>query len=590
MKQLTIEDLLTQYREGVTTPREVVQKALAQIDEQRDFNAWITVLSTEQLEPWLKNLEQQSMDELPLYGVPFAIKDNIDLANVPTSAACPEFTYVPKESAFVVQCLLDAGAIPLGKTNLDQFATGLVGTRSPQPYGICKNATHEDYISGGSSSGSAVALALGQVCFALGTDTAGSGRVPAAFNNLVGYKPGKGLLSTRGVVPACRSLDCVSVFTHSAVDANIVMDVAAVEDKEDTYSCAFHFANRNQRFGAVTDALVIGVPEDVETFGDDETLVLFEGAQRRFEALGHRIEKIDFSPFVAAAKLLYEGPWVTERFLAVETLLKANPGALLPVTREIIRQGDPEYNPSASAAALFSAQYQLQAYKKQCDELLTQVDCIVTPTTPSHYTIDEVNNDPVTLNSRLGYYTNFMNLLDYSAVAVPAGFRADGRPFGVTIFGAALSDKFLLSIAGQFNGEGPSGDVADGSIAVVVCGAHLQGLPLHWQLAQRHASLVEKTTTAPSYRFYALSGGPPWRPGLIRDEQAGAAIEVEVWKMPAEEFGSFVAGIPQPLGIGKVELANGRWENSFICEPCGIEGAEEITHIGSWRQYMKNKI
>ncbi|KPJ92633.1 MAG: allophanate hydrolase [Gammaproteobacteria bacterium SG8_11] len=595
---LDINSLRLRYHNGDFTPQELILQLLAKAQQLQDDNVWIHLLNEQEVLPYVRALYNTKMNELPLYGIPFAIKDNIDLAGVPTTAACAEYAYTPTKSAFVVQQLISAGAIPLGKTNLDQFATGLVGTRSP--YGVCKNAFDPEYIAGGSSSGSAVAVAKGLVSFALGTDTAGSGRVPAAFNNLIGLKPSKGLLSTCGVVPACRSLDCVSVFSLTADDANLIFDITAVEDQEDDYSRPNTPTNTKAAYPqAIKPHFRFAYPkqEQLQFFSSSSAEQCFYQSIDRLKTLGGEATEIDFEIFLKAAKLLYEGPWVAERYAAIESLIEEQPEALHPVTRKIIAPGK-----DAKAVDAFKAQYQLQAYKKQADKIVSEYDFIVIPTAGTIYTIERLQADPITLNSNLGYYTNFMNLLDYAAVAVPAGFMENGLPFGVTLFASAFKDKTLLNFARCFH---ESQELAMGAtsqplpksaantgyddpamVRIVVCGAHMQGLPLNYQLTDRRAKLIQRTTTSPNYRLYALAGGPPKRPGLMRDESNGTAIEVEVWEMPAEHFGSFMKLVPQPLGIGTVELRDGAREKGFLCEAYAIDTAEEVTRFGGWRAYL----
>ena len=591
---LSLPALKSAYARGDFTPRELIGQLAAQARRQSGYNAWIYLLNDAELEPYLGALESASQESLPLYGVPFAIKDNIDLAGVPTTAACPDFAYTPTASAAVVSALIAAGAVPLGKTNLDQFATGLVGTRSP--YGEGKNSFNTDYISGGSSAGSAIATALGQVSFALGTDTAGSGRVPAVLNNLVGHKPTKGLLSTRGVVPACRTLDCVSIFALSCDDAATLMDVAACYDEEDPYARPNAFYNR-QRYFDTTDPghFRFGVPQELDFQGDTETQALFEESVQRLVALGGEAVTLAFEPFLETARLLYEGPWVSERWLATRDVERTS---MLPVINEIIAGAE-----GKTAADAFAAQYRLATLKRQCDALLQDLAFVLTPTCPRFYTRAEMAEQPIVNNSLLGTYTNFVNLLDYSATAVPVGFTDCGVPWGVTLFADAFADIRLLGFAGLLHrgcrlplgatGHTPlpviSGTAAAvaNSIEVVVCGAHLQGQPLNWQLTERDAQLQQATTSAPHYQLYALSDGK--RPAMVRDESAGVAIEVEVWSMPHSHFGSFVAGIPAPLGIGKVELADGRWISGFICDGFGLTDAKNISDYGSWRNWLGSR-
>ncbi len=596
MRDMTIEGLLGDYRAGRRSVREVVAQAIVDIRGEDSRNVWITVLDDAALEPYLARLEGLDPASLPLYGVPFAIKDNIDLAGVPTTAGCPDYVYVPERSAFVVQRLIDAGAVPLGKTNLDQFATGLVGARSP--YGPCGNAFDPAYVAGGSSSGSAVAVALGQVSFSLGTDTAGSGRVPAAFNNLIGVKPTRGLLSAAGVVPACRTLDTVSVFTLAAADAACILDVAAVLDPDDSYARP----ERGPSLGLATIPVTgfrFGVPaaDQLAFFGDRNYEALFHQAVARLESIGGERIEIDFAPFLEAARLLYEGPWVAERYAAIRAFIDHQPDAMFDVTRQIIDGGR-----APLAVDAFEAQYRLEDLRRRTERVWDRVDLILTPTAGTIPTIAAVQAAPVRVNSDLGHYTNFMNLLDFSAVAVPAGFRDDGLPFGVTLFAPAFRDRELLPLADRLQRAagtplGATGQAQPGTpplapdlrhaIPVAVCGAHMSGLPLNPQLTDRRARLLRATRTAPEYRFFALPGGPPERPGLVRVGRDGMAIEVEVWAVPAEHFGSFVAGIPAPLGIGRVRLEDGTDVPGFLCEGLATEEATDISHLGSWRRYLQ---
>ena len=591
---LTIPQLLRQYRAGDFTPQELIAYLLARARDLSEQHVWIHLMTPAEVQPYLNRLAGHSPDDLPLFGIPFAIKDNIDLAGIPTTAACAEFSYVPDRSAFVVQRLLDAGAIPLGKTNLDQFATGLVGTRTP--YGATRNAFNAEYIAGGSSSGSAVAVAQGLVSFALGTDTAGSGRIPAAFNNILGLKPSRGLLSNTGVVPACKTLDCVALFATTTDDLHTLFELSAVFDADDAY--ARRNPDENSKRQSAQDRFSFAVPRATQLafFGNREYQRRFAETVQRLEALGGTKHEIDFAPFLSAATLLYEGPWVTERYLACRDLIDSHPQALLDVTRSIIAPGAKK-----TASETFSAMYQLQACKRQTDALLASYDFLLTPTAGTIYTIDEVNKDPIRLNARLGYYTNYMNLLDYAAVAVPGGMTTDGLPFGVTLVANTFSDQCLLAYAQKLQqanglalgampwslpaaGELPA--ATEDMLNLVVCGAHLSGLPLNHQLLERQAILLKQCRSAPAYKLYALPGGPPLRPGMVRVAQGGTAIEVEVWRMPRMHLGSFLAGIPHPLGLGKVELDDGSWETGFICETYLTEAATDISAFGAWRAYL----
>ncbi|HWA27158.1 MAG TPA: allophanate hydrolase [Lacunisphaera sp.] len=518
----------------------------------------------------------------PLRGVTFAIKDNIDLAGLPTTAACPDYAYAPAVSAVVVQRLMAAGAVPLGKTNLDQFATGLVGVRTP--HGVPVNPFGREFIPGGSSCGSAVAVAAELCDFALGTDTAGSGRVPAAFNNLVGLKPTKGLLSTRGVVPACRSLDCVSIFTRTVGAAAEILAVAAAYDPEDPFG-------RPARPPLVDEKWPprIGIPRpgQLEFFGNADATKLFTAAVARWRGLGATIVEIDYAPFQAAARLLYEGPWVAERYAAIKEFIETKPEAMHPVTRRIIEGAKP-----LAATAAFEASYRLAALRRQADATWEQVDALLTPTAGTIYTVAEVEADPVKLNSNLGYYTNHLNLLDQCGLAVPAGFLPNGLPWGVTLSAPAFCDDRLLRLGARFLGEtapvralpapGPAARVA-------VCGAHLSGLPLNWQLTQLGATLVQATRTAPAYRLFALPDTTPPKPGLVRVATGGTAVAVEVWELPLAAYGHFVAGIPAPLGIGTITLEDGSTVQGFLCEGVAVEGAQDVSAHGGWRAYLADR-
>jgi allophanate hydrolase len=509
------------------------------------------------------------------------VKDNIDVEGMPTTAACPAFSYVPAADAEVVRRLRAAGAIPLGKANLDQFATGLVGTRSP--YGAPRNAIDAEFLPGGSSSGSASSVAAGLCCFSLGTDTAGSGRVPAAFQELIGWKPTKGLLSTRGVVPACRSLDCVSVFTNTVDDASLVAGVVAGFDEGDPFS------REVKPSGKIGTSFRFGVPLELDFAGDPDTPGLFAAAVERLKAIGGEPVGIDLTPFVEAAKLLYEGPWVAERWAAVGGFVEENPGEVFPVTRKIL-----EASKGWDAAATFQAQYRLADLARIAGNVWKDIEVLLLPTTPRIFTVAEVLDEPFQTNATLGKYTNFMNLLDLSAIAVPAGKAREGRArWGVTFAAPAGWDGELLRLAARFSGEAfcDLPKVSRQVVPVVVCGAHMEGLPLHWQLAERGATLRSRTKTAPVYRMYAMPavGSIPPRPALIREEEAGAAIEVEVWDLSTADFGDFVSKIPGPLGIGKVLLENGEELPGFIAEPRAADGAEEITGFGGWKAWLASK-
>jgi allophanate hydrolase len=582
---LDINSLRQHYLAGELHPLDVMEDIINHIGNDPQ-HVWIHCLPIARIRDYVLALQAKDPAHLPLYGIPFAIKDNIDLAGAPTTAGCAEYAYHPKRHASVVQRLIDAGAIPIGKTNLDQFATGLNGTRSP--YGACRNAYNPDYISGGSSSGSAVAVALGQVSFSLGTDTAGSGRVPAAFNNLVGVKASRGWLSTHGVVPACRSLDCVSIFTRNTADASSVLSVAASFDEQDAYSRRMR--THGFDFGRAK-AFRFGVPraEQLQFFGNQSAAALFARSIEALSAIGGTAVEIDFSPFLQSARLLYEGPWVAERYAAITDFFDARSEAIYPVVREII-SGAKKF----SASDAFNGMYQLEGLRREADKVWDSIDCLVTPTAGTIYRIEEMLADPIRLNANLGYYTNFMNLLDCAAVAVPAGFQDDGLPFGITLAAPAHQDLPLLHLAGRLLGGEKVGINPEppsfGRVRIAVCGAHMTGLPLNHQLTCRGAHLIKKTNSAANYKLYALPGGPPQRPGMVRvapDEQ-GCEIEVEIWEMAAQEFGSFVAGIPAPLGIATLTLADGEQVQGFICESYAAMDAVDISHFGGWRAYQES--
>jgi allophanate hydrolase len=515
-------------------------------------------------------------EDLPLYGIPFAVKDNIDLAGAPTTAGCPDYAYTPAESATVVKRLMEAGAIPLGKTNLDQFATGLVGTRSP--YGACSSVFDKTYISGGSSSGSAVAVATGMVSFSLGTDTAGSGRVPAAFNGLVGLKPTRGALSGSGVVPACRTLDCVSIFALNCEDANTVFEAARGFDAADAWS-----RPTGQRKSWPARGLRFGVPTDewLRFFGDELSAAAWREAVAGMEAAGGVRVEFDYGVFNQAAQLLYSGPWVAERLAAIRTFLAEHPDALHPVTAKIIKGAS-----LLTAVDAFDAIYRLAEIRRATERAWQEMDFMLLPTAGTHYTHTEVEAEPFATNTNLGYYTNFVNLLDLAAVAVPAGTRGEHMPFGVTLIGPAWSEEALLETAQS----GMKAYCPAGYVPLAVCGAHLTGEPLNHQLTNARAFLIEACHTSPDYRLYALRGTVPAKPALAWSGSGGTAIEVEVWAVPENTFGGFVAAVPPPLGIGTCTLESGRKVKSFICEAWALNDAEEITELGSWRAFRRTRI
>ncbi len=540
---------------------------------------WISLVPRESAVARARNLENRP--GLPLAGMTFAVKDNIDVAGLPTTAGCPAYAYTPALSATVVRRLEDAGAILVGKTNMDQFATGLVGTRSP--FGACSSVFDERYISGGSSSGSAVAVAKGLVTFSLGTDTAGSGRVPAAFNNLIGLKPTRGLLSTAGVVPACRTLDCVSIFACTCHDAHQVWRASSGFDSSDPFSRAPRPGENAAPWLDTPFRFGVPPPDQLEFFGDAEAPALYAEAMRKVERLGGQRIEIDFSIFRAAADLLYQGPWVAERLAAIQSFLKNHSDEMNPVVRGIIAGGD-----RYTAVQAFEAEYRLRDLCRAAAKQWLNIDFLVLPTTGTIYTHDQVVSDPVKINTNLGYYTNFVNLMDLAAVAAPAGFRSNGLPFGISFIGPAFSDEGLLALTHRYLGaQNPLLERTPGSLEVAVVGAHLTGQPLNSELTSLGARLKKTCRTAAGYRLYALQGTNPPKPGLVRDEQfAGPGIEVEVWIVPEGHFGGFMATVAPPQGIGNVTLDSGESVKGFICEPYAISNAVEITRFGGWRSYL----
>lgn len=600
---LDLQTLSTGYRDGLFTPVDVVTAVLDRIDAWPDKAVWIALRGREELLAEALALSAGGFDPArPLWGIPFAIKDNIDLAGVPTTAACPAFAFLPEKDATVVARLKAAGAIAIGKTNLDQFATGLNGTRSP--YGAPRSVFDADYISGGSSSGSAVAVAAGLVPFSLGTDTAGSGRVPASFNNLVGVKPTVGLLSNTGLLPACRSIDCISIFAVTAEDATRVRQVAEGFDAADPFSVA------GEQKPLPAGRLRIGVPaaSGLEFFGDVEAEKLFHAAADRLAALGHDLVEIDYTPFRAIADFLYAGPWVAERLAGIEAFHAAHAADMDPAVEKIVAGAK-----GMSATDVWRGLYRFEALKRGTAAEWEKMDVLLLPTAPTTYTVADMMADPIRLNSNLGVYTNFVNLTDLAAIAVPAGFRPNGLPFGVTLIGPAFHDDALAALAGPLHragGWGPgrtpaaplpgaaggdSAAAAGGSgavatapdrIAIAVVGAHLAGEPLNGELVGLGATFVRATRTAADYRLYALAGTVPPKPGLIRDPGFdGPGIEVEIWSLPADGFGRFVAGIPAPLGIGKLTLQDGTEVSGFLGEGHAVAGAREITAFGGWRAF-----
>jgi len=589
----TVAEIVAAHRAGTVSPAQTVARSFQRIRDHNDPAIFISLRDEKQALAEAEALAAKDAMRLPLYGIPVAVKDNIDVAGLPTTAACPAFAYSPSRDATAVARLRAAGAIIIGKTNLDQFATGLVGVRSP--YGIPNNPMRADLIPGGSSSGSAVAVSAGLVPLALGTDTAGSGRVPAMLNNIVGLKPSLGLISTTGVVPACRTLDCVSVFSLGVDDAMTALAAMAGADGTDPYS-------RNRplaQISAFPGNLRLGVPRSGQLifFGDKASEIAYGEALKRWTALGATLVEFDLEPFYETARLLYEGPWVAERYLVIRDLLASSPEAIHPVTREITVAGA-----RLSAADTFAALYRLQALLKIAERAFAGIDALVLPTAPTAYSTAQVLANPIELNSRLGTYTNFVNLLDLCGLALPAAIRADTIPFGITLLAPAGQDAQLASIGRVFHADtklsmgarnlpqpplatlavGVSGD----EIAIAVVGAHLSGMALNGELKMLGGRLLEATRTAADYKLYALSTTPP-KPGMLRIEAGtGSSIELEIWALPAAAFGKFVAAIPPPLSIGTVRLADGRSVKGFIVEPADIRGARDISAFNGWRAFM----
>ena len=587
---LDIQRLHDAYAVG-QDPVDVIDAVYRRIEAAADPGIFITLVDEATAKTTAAALPAFDPVAMPLWGVPFAVKDNIDVAGMPTTVACPDFAYVAKATAPVVDRLIAAGAINIGKTNLDQFATGLVGVRTPYP--IPRNAIDARLVPGGSSSGSAVAVALGLVSFALGTDTAGSGRVPAALNNIVGLKPTRGVLSARGVVPACRTLDCVSVFAGTVGDAWLATSVAAFYDEGDAYA-------RPVSLGAFARPPVVrlGVPDAKSLIVDGPTAdAAFAAALAAFPDFGAKPRAIDLAPFYATAALLYEGAWVAERYVAIRDFIEAKPEALHPVTRKII-----EGARKLSAADAFSGEYRLAELARATAPIWRDIDVLVVPTIPDVCTLADVEADPIGANSRLGTYTNFVNLLDLAAISVPGPFRSDGLPAGVTLIAPAGRDGLIAAMAAEIHaragvtigatGRGlpavprrPSITTAD-AIPIAVVGAHMSGMPLNHELTSHGATFVKAVATTPEYRLYALNGGPPQRPGLVRVAAGGGGVSIEVWALPAATFGAFVAGIPAPLGIGTLRLADGTTVKGFLCEQVAVDDARDISEFGGWRAYV----
>ena len=593
----TVAAIVAAHRVGTMSPAQTVARSFARIRDHNDSAIFISLRDEKNALAEAEALSAKDPALLPLYGVPVAVKDNIDAMGMPTTAACPAFAYSPSHDSTSVARLRAAGAIIIGKTNLDQFATGLVGVRSP--YGIPNNPMRGDLIPGGSSSGSAVAVSAGLVPLALGTDTAGSGRVPAMLNNIVGLKPSLGLISTAGLVPACRTLDCISVFSLTVDDAMTALAAMAGPDGADPFSRHRPLAEMT----AFPASLRLGVPRPGQLifFGDKAAEKAYGDAVARWTALGASLVEFDLEPLYETARLLYEGPWVAERYLVIRNLLASSPDSIHPVTREITAAGA-----RLTAADTFAALYRLQALRRIADRAFANIDALVLPTAPTAYSTAQVLANPVELNSRLGTYTNFVNLLDLCGLALPAAIRPDDIPFGITLLAPAGHDAQLASIGRVFHADtglkmgarslpqpalatlptGLSGD----EIPIAVVGAHLSGMVLNGELKALGGRLLEAAATAPDYKLYALATTPP-KPGMLRVAAgAGSSIAVEVWALSAAAFGKFVAAIPPPLSIGTVRLTDGRGVKGFIVEPVDIGGARDITAFGGWRAFVAEKV
>jgi allophanate hydrolase len=593
----TIAEILAAHHSGQTSPAQTVVRTYARIRAHADAAVFITLRDEAEAVAEAQAMAAGPKRNKPLYGIPVAIKDNIDVRGMPTTAACPAFAYQPAADATVVARLKEAGAIVVGKTNLDQFATGLVGVRSP--YGTPRNLFDPRLIPGGSSSGSAVAVAAGLVPLAIGTDTAGSGRVPAGLNNIVGLKPSLGLVSTAGMVHACRTLDCVSVFALTVDDAFASLACIAGPDRADPFSRPYRLG----ALGPVADGRKLGVPMPGQRlfFGDHRSASAYDAALAYCERLGIAVVEVDIERFYEAARLLYDGPWVAERYITARSLIASAPESMHPVTREIVLSGA---RPTAVEA--FAAFYQLEELRRVSDHVFRQIDALILPTMPTAYTVEQVLADPIQLNSRLGTYTNFVNLLDLCGLAVPAAMHADGTPFGVTLLAPAGNDAMLASIGRVFHShtrlplgalgraqpslaELPAVALA-GEVAIAVVGAHLSGMPLNSELRSLGARLLETTTTAPDYRLYALAGSTPPKPGLLRTAKGdGVAVEVEVWTLSTEAFGHFVAAVPAPLSIGTLALTGGRAVKGFLVEGQAVVGGQDISKFGGWRAFVAEK-
>lgn len=595
----TIKSIHEAYRQGETV-ESVLSESLKRLKETGDTGIYLYLASHEQLSLAASELGEFNLEEKPLWGIPFAVKDNIDVAGMPTSAGCEAFTYFPEQDAYAVKLLKKAGAIVVGKTNLDQFATGLVGVRTP--FTAPQNAVDSSIVPGGSSSGSAVAVSHGQVCFSLGTDTAGSGRVPAALNNIVGLKPSLGSISSSGVVPACRTLDTVSIFAHTVSDASSVFKICCHYDKEDAYSKRIQYSG----IASNSCSYILGIPNNESLIIDEPCLkIAYEQSLAYLRASGATLVELDFQPFYDVAKLLYEGPWVAERYAAIESFIEQHPKTLFSTTEQIIRSAR-----HFSACDAFKAQYRLQELRQDIMPLINSVDALCVPSIPGVARVSDVQKDAMAPNSRLGIYTNFVNLLDLCAISVPGITRDDGLPSSVTFIAQSGRDAYIHALADDFHCHQAQYlgatlnkisdvehlhrhdvkplELSEDEMAIAVVGAHMQGFPLNDQLTDRGGRFLKRTHTQPSYKLFSLGGEAPLRPGLIKDKQ-GCEIEVEVWAIPKKELGEFVAQIPSPLSIGSVHLKDGQLVKGFLCESHAVHCATDISHFGGWRAFCHQK-
>jgi allophanate hydrolase len=511
----------------------------------------------------------------PLAGVPFVAKDNIDIAGVPTTGGCPVLTSPAKQHATAIRRLMAAGAVPIGKTNMDQFATGLVGTRSP--YGACHSVASAAHVSGGSSSGSAVAVASGLVPLALGTDTAGSGRVPAAFNGLVGMKPTHGLVSNRGLFPACPSLDCITTFTRTVALARTAFEALVGSDPGDPYSRPMPVAAPT---GVARQMRVIAVPEgplDLDAAHRDAWQSALAHA-----ATVARLVPVDVTPFLEAARLLYGGPFVAERLTAFGWLLEPDGPHLDPVVRQIVLGAG-----ALTAADAFAGLQRLAELRALAMPAFVGVDALLLPVTPGHPTLAEVAADPIGVNARLGTFTNMANLFDLCAIAVPAGSRADGLPFGVQLLAPAFADRPLLDLAARWLGEPTTAEsLPVHRTLLAVAGAHLSGQPKNGELVELGGRLQSRARTAGGYRMYNVPGPFP-RPGLVAaGDGPGDGLEVEVWDLPHQGLGLLLDRVAAPLGLGPVTLDDGSVVTGFLADAVAVDPTDDITSFGGWRAYL----